>query len=396
MKRILWLATLVVAAALVAVWRWTVSTAPPPAAPALAVAKVLALQESPEGFARAFAPRPFVFPRDHGPHPDFRTEWWYYTGNVATRTGRRFGFQLTFFRNALVANPPRRGSAWAARDIYLAHFAITDVQGRQILAAERWERGALGLAGAESAPFHVWVGPWSASAQRAAAGETPVMQLQASAATRRGAIEIDLSLDPAMPPVPEGRDGLSSKSSEPGNASYYYSIPRLGVRGTLRIGAESEAVTGSAWLDREWSTSALGPSEVGWDWLGLQLGDGRALMLYRLRHRDGTIDPASAGTLISGRGEPRPLTSRDFQLKPVGEWQSPTTGARYPARWRISIPSAALELDVEPLLANQELDLAFRYWEGAVTLQGTAAGRPLDGVGYLEMTGYDDRAAAAR
>jgi len=330
------------------------------------------------GYARALAPREFHFPADHGPHPAFRTEWWYYTGNLATAGGSRFGFQLTFFRSALAPGMPVRSSAWATRQAWLAHFTVSDVQGGKFHSFERWSRGAVGLAGAQADPFRVWVKDWTAE------GKPPGMHLTASA----GEAGIDLVLQAGKPPVLQGERGLSRKSAEPGNASYYYSLTRMPTTGTVRLGDERFPVTGEAWMDREWSTSSLGKDEVGWDWFALQLADGEDLMLYRLRRKDGSIDPASSGTLIGPRGETRPLGLAGFQLESSGEWRSPRSGARYPARWRVRVPSEDLDLEIRPRLADQELDVSFRYWEGAMAVEGTRHGKPVQGQGYVELTGY--------
>jgi predicted secreted hydrolase len=241
-----------------------------------------------EGFARASAPRPFRFPDDHGPHPAYRSEWWYYTGNLRAGDGRRFGFQLTFFRFALSPEPVERASAWGTNQVYMAHFAVTDVAGRRFHAAERFGRGALDLAGARAAPYRVWLGRWQASA-----GSTPFpLALQAE----DGGYGIDLVLARGKPVVANGEAGLSRKSAEPGNASYYYSIPRMPVSGRVTTPEGAWEVEGAAWFDREWSSSALAPDQVGWDWFALQLSDGRDLMVFRLRTRDGGADPHSAGT----------------------------------------------------------------------------------------------------
>ncbi len=337
------------------------------------------------GYARAGAPREFSFPADHGPHPDFRTEWWYFTGNLATAEGRRFGFQLTFFRSALAPEMPERGSAWATRQAWLAHFTVSDVDGGRFSSFERWSRGALGLAGVRTAPFCVWVEDWSAQADGGA-----VFPLRLRAA--QGDVAIDLKLDQGKPPVLQGEHGLSRKSSEPGNASYYYSLSRMPAAGTVRAGAESFTVTGSAWMDREWSTSALGAGQVGWDWFALQLSDGTDLMLYQLRHAGGRPDPASSGSIVAPDGASRTLTFRDFSMEVLDRWRSPRSGARYPSRWRLRIPSEELDLTVTPLLAGQELDVSFRYWEGAVAVEGTHRGAPVTGRGYVELTGYTEAA----
>lgn len=339
----------------------------------LSVAEALRSEDD-RGYARAIEPREFRFPADHGPHPEFRTEWWYYTGNLSTREGRRFGFQLTFFRSALAPSMPERSSAWAARQVYLAHFTVSDAEGGRFHSFERWSRGALGLAGARGEPFRVWLEDWSAAGDSA-------MRLRAA----EDGVALDLALQPGKPPVLQGERGLSRKSAETGNASYYYSLTRMPAAGTVSVGGERFTVSGLAWMDREWSTSSLGRDQVGWDWFALQLEDGRDLMLYRLRRADGSSDPLSKGTLVGPQGESRHLALKDFDLEVRGHWESPRSGARYPSRWRLRIPSAGLDLSLEPLLADQELDVSFRYWEGAVRVEGSARGR-----GYVEMTGYTD------
>ncbi len=338
------------------------------------------------GFARALAPRPFAFPVDHGPHPEFRTEWWYYTGNLETAAGRHFGFQLTFFRTALAppaAGGAERASAWSASQLYLAHFALTDTAGRRFHARSRLSRDALGLAGARATPFRVWLEDWSAESD--AAGGLPV-RLRAA----EGDVAIDLVLASDKPVVLQGDRGLSQKGSEPGNASYYYSLSRMSARGTVSAGGASLPVSGLAWMDREWSTSALGPDLVGWDWLALQLDDGREVMVYRLRRRDGTADAHSAGALIAADGATRPLAPGDVTLDALDHWTSPRSRVRYPSRWRLAIPGAALSLEITPRLADQELVVGTRYWEGAVRVEGTAAGRPIAGRGYVELVGYGE------
>lgn len=332
------------------------------------------------GYARAVTPREFRFPADHGPHPEFRTEWWYYTGNLSTREGRRFGFQLTFFRSALAPAMPPRRSAWATRQAYLAHFTVTDAEGETFHSFERWSRGAVGLAGSQGEPFRVWVEDWKAEA----AGQA--MRLVAW----EDSVGLELTLQPGKPPVLQGDRGLSQKSTEVGNASYYYSLTRMPAAGTIRIRGERFEVTGLAWMDREWSTSGLGEGQIGWDWFALQLDDGYDLMLYRLRRQDGSADPSSSGTLIGRRGESRRLKLGAFELEPLDTWESPRSGARYPSRWRVRIPSEDLELTLTPLLRDQELEVSIRYWEGAVEAAGTRRGRPVRGRGYVEMTGYVD------
>ncbi|MCC7413543.1 MAG: carotenoid 1,2-hydratase [Gammaproteobacteria bacterium] len=374
----------------VATLAWLLRPAPPAPLPApYAVARALGAGADTAGYARAAGPRRFVCPRDHGPHPRFRTEWWYFTGNLTAGDGRRFGYQLTFFRVALRPAAVRSSSAWRARDLYMAHFALSDVDGGGLHAFERFSRGAAQLAGARGAPLHVWLEDWTAEA---IAGDERALRLRA----REGDVAIALDLEHGKPPVLQGEAGLSRKSDAPGNASYYYSLPRMPTRGTISVGGQTIAVTGASWLDREWSTSALGTEQIGWDWFALQLDDGRELMFYRLRRRDGRTDPLSAGTLVAADGAPRPLASADVGVATTAHWTSPVSRVRYPGGWRLTVPGAGLVLRITPVLADQELRLTVRYWEGAVDVEGTAAGRTVQGRGYVELTGYGDAGTAPR
>ena len=373
------LALVAVAAALAAgAWRLTRISAPPP--PTVAVGDVLG-GDGGEGFARALGPRALVFPDDHGPHPEYRTEWWYYTGNLRTASGRHFGFQLTFFRLALAAAMPARSSAWASRQAYMAHFALTDTDGQRFHASSRLSRAALNLAGARARPFRVWVDDWSAEGLEG--GGTKV-RLRAD----EGGVTIDLTLEGTKRPVLQGDRGLDRKGPEPGNASYYYSLTRMSARGRVSIPGATFDVDGLAWMDREWGTSALGRDLVGWDWMALQLDDGRELMLYQLRRADGRPDRFSGGSLVAADGSSESLGAEDFRIDVGATWASPRDGVRYPSRWRLSVPGADLVLDVVPRLADQELVLDVRYWEGAVRVEGAAGGRPLRGQGYVELVGY--------
>lgn len=339
------------------------------------------------GYARADRPRGFAFPDDHGPHPAFRTEWWYYTGNLRTAAGRHFGFQLTFFRHALAPGAPPPGSAWRATQVHLAHFALTDTEGRRFVSASRTARAALGLAGAQARPFRVWLDDWTAASE---APDALPMRLVA----REGDAAIDLVVWSAKLPVLQGDAGLSAKGAEPGNASYYYSLTRMPARGTVAVGGERVAVEGLAWMDREWSTSGLGAELEGWDWFALQLDDGRELMLYRLRRKDGAADPHSAGSLVDASGAVRRLAAADARVEATGQWRSPRSGVRYPSGWRLETGGLALELT--PRLLDQELDVGTRYWEGAVTVRGVDGGRPVSGAGYVELVGYGERGPERR
>ncbi|MCP3099819.1 carotenoid 1,2-hydratase [Myxococcus sp. K15C18031901] len=345
-----------------------------------------------EGFARAFTPRDFVFPEDHGPHPAFRTEWWYWTGNLETADGRAFGYQFTLFRNALAPEAAPRESAWGTRDVYLGHFTVTDVSAGRFHVAERFSRASLGLAGANTRPFRVWLEGWGAQST----GEA-MWPVRLHAETDEASLE--LTLEPGKPPVLEGDRGLSQKSAEPGNASYYYSMTRMPSRGTVQVEGKRYAVTGESWMDREWSTSALGPNQVGWDWFSLQLSDGSELMFYQLRDRNGASDPFSSGTWVppasAADSAPVHLSRDDVALAVSKTWKSPR-GGEYPARWNLRVAKLGLELTVTPKVADQELPVSVRYWEGSVDLEGSREGRPVAGRGYVELTGYADLAAHAR
>ncbi len=338
-------------------------------------------EDAAAGFARARDPRPFEFPRDHGPHPEYRNEWWYLTGNLDASDGRRFGYELTFFRFALAPETPEARSAWRTNQVYIAHFALTDAERREFYVAERSSRAALGLAGAQATPLSVWIDDWRLEE----ASRSDTWRLSAEEAD----FALDLEIEALKPPVLHGRDGLSQKSAEPGNASYYYSISRWQSRGRLRIGYEEVAVTGLSWLDREWSSSALGDDQQGWDWFALQLADDSELMFYQLRKRDGSADVFSSGTMIDTDGKAQRLGADDVEIHVHKYWTSPR-GDTYPGGWQIAVPALDLKLRIVPVLDDQELATLVRYWEGAVDVTGTRSGRPISGRGYVELTGYAD------
>jgi predicted secreted hydrolase len=332
------------------------------------------------GFEPALTPRPFEFPQDHGPHPAFAHEWWYVTGHLATPRGERFGFELTFFRVGLAApgaGPSAGASRWHARQMFMAHFAVTDIARQRFESAERDAREALGLAGAQSEPVRIWLDDWSLEL----AGT--IWRLKAAEAD----YALELTMQPVLAPVPNGQAGLSEKSDNPADASYYYSIPRLTVQGQLTRGSNVLAVHGDGWLDREWGSGALAPGEAGWDWFALQLEDGSELMFYALRRRDGTRESHSAGTWVSSDGRVRALSSADVRIAVLGGWESPR-GGRYPARWSLEVPALGLKADIRPVLADQELNGRPRYWEGAVVVHGTRGAQRLSGNGYVELVGY--------
>ncbi|MFN8470831.1 MAG: lipocalin-like domain-containing protein [Anaerolineae bacterium] len=368
-----WIVVLVLVGVLIAGGAWALRPAQPDTVQArLAVAEALQAP-SDAGYARAVAPRQFTFPQDNGPHPEFRTEWWYYTGNLESDTGERLGYELTFFRQALAPQAPDRASDWATRQVYMAHFAVTRAPDG-FASRERLSRGAAGLAGAQADPYHVWLETWEAVQV-----EPGLTRLRAA----DGPIAVDLTLRDGKPVVLQGNAGLSQKSEEPGNASYYYSLTRMPTDGSVTFDGQTYKVSGSSWFDREFGTSALGPEVVGWDWFALQLDDGRDVMFYQLRRKDGSIEPVSGGTLVAPDGTSRRLSRDEVKIDTLATWQSPRTGAVYPARWRFQVPSAGIAVDITPVVADQELDVSFAYWEGAVNVAGSATGR-----GYIEMTGY--------
>ena len=332
-----------------------------------------------QGFARALEPREFVFPRDHGPHPGFRNEWWYITGNLDDEDGRRFGFELTIFRFALAPTAPASDSNWRTNQVYIAHLAVTDADDERFYVAQRYSRGALGLAGAQADPFRVWIDDWDVTAETS--GGAWLMR------ANDADFGIDLRLTALKRPVLNGIDGLSQKSADPGNASYYYSMTRLGTAGTVRIGEREYKVSGLSWLDREWSTSALAADQVGWDWFALQFSDGSDLMFYGLRLQDGSQDAASAGTFVNANGAVAHLDANDVGVTVLDTWDSPE-GGTYPSRWQLSIPRFGIKVTVTPIMPNQELFTTVRYWEGAVDVEGTREGEALTGRGYVELTGY--------
>lgn len=351
--------------------------------PAEVQASVVGLvQPGSTNFARAAGPISLAFPADHGPHPDYQTEWWYYTGNLQTEDGRQFGYQLTFFRRAVQPAEDRvqRSSAWAVEQIYLAHFTLSDVQGQKFRAFERVERGAAGLAGAVGEPaYSVWLRDWS------------VEQIGSDRYHLHAAEEdlvLDLTLVDVKGNILQGEQGYSRKGPEPGNASIYYSQPRLQSEGTVTIGGEEFSVSGLSWLDREFSTSALSAGQVGWDWFSLQLDDNSELMVYALRRSDGSMDAFSKGIFIRPDGSTQLLERGDFTISPTGKWTSPHSDGVYPSGWEVTIPKVGLSLSIQPLLKDQELNLSFIYWEGAVQVNGSRDGQIVSGSGYVELTGY--------
>ena len=339
------------------------------------------------GYAQAISPREFKFPADHGPHPEFKTEWWYFTGNLATSSGRKFGYQFTIFRTAMIPVTINTTNEWSTNQVYMAHFAISDIDNKKFYHFERFARGNDQLAGAQAKPFKVWLEDWQIVGVDQKTNPTiPVMKLSA----QNSNIELVLELENLKPPVLQGDNGLSQKGPQPGNASYYYSLTRIKSNGTLKIDDELFSVEGLSWLDREWSTSALGENQVGWDWFSLQLNDNTEIMYYQIRQSGNKVDPLSKGSIVFKDKRWKNLVRDDVQLKVLDYWPSPL-GGNYPADWQLVIPSQNIDLRVTPVMSNQELDVSIRYWEGAVEVIGQYDGSDIQGNGYVELTGYAER-----
>lgn len=355
------------------------------------------------GYARAVRVKDLEFPADWGPHPEFKTEWWYFTGNVEDASGNRFGYELTIFRSAL--NPPNSAlnppdstsgiegtSAWSTDQLYMGHFSLANLgkettaegaggagkTGKTFSSFERFSRGALDLAGSRSEPFRVWLEDWSMEGSE---GDLFPLRLKAG----EDEVSIDLTLSSLKPIVLQGDRGLDQKGAEPGNASYYYSYTRLKTEGTIRVGDQTYDVQGFSWKDHEWSTSALDENQEGWDWFALQLADNREIMFYVLREKDGSAGAFTNGMLVESDGTYTPLAREDVLLGLTDTWTSPHSGATYPSGWTFTVPSQDIDLTILPLMKDQELNATVRYWEGAVSIEsrGKASGR-----GYVELTGY--------
>jgi predicted secreted hydrolase len=320
----------------------------------------------------------YEFPRDHGSHPDFKTEWWYFTGNLSAPDGRKFGYELTFFRQGLIPPGLQRDatSRFVTRDLKFAHFAVSDISGKRFYFTQKISRGAYGEAGFDDANRLAWIENWEL-----ARGKDGSFLLRAA----EDGASLELRLVPQKPPAIHGEHGVSQKAPGAGHASHYYSLTDLRTDGVIVIRGQKFAVAGTSWFDHEWATNQLAPEQAGWDWLGLHLDDGRDLMLYRMRRRDGSADSTSSGTLILPDGSTRHLAMPDFSMKPLQWWTSPATHARYPIGWEIVIPSLNLDMTVRAAMEDQELALnPIAYWEGAVTVSG----RSVSGEGYLELAGY--------
>jgi predicted secreted hydrolase len=348
-----------------------------------------ALAEEPSGFLSITGPCNLEFPKDHGAHPGYRTEWWYYTGNLLSEDGDPFGFQLTFFRRQISPpgaektwpDPP---SAWRTQQIYMAHAAVSDVAGNRHLQAESLSRGALTMAGVQQRPSEtvVYLKSWSARIGH----ETQLLEVDTDDFAYK------LTLTPVKPPILHGQAGYSLKGSSPERASCYYSYTRFEINGRLTIRGKTLSVKGQGWMDHEFSSAALEPGIKGWDWFSLQLSDQTEIMLFFLRTADGGIGSASGGTFIDPEGRARAIGKDEITVTPLDVWKSPHSKAVYPSRWRLQILPYSLNLTIFPNLADQEMSTfdstGITYWEGSVSIRGTKNENPIEGQGYVELTGY--------
>ena len=351
--------------------------------PALMVAVLLLSSPVTGQYKRAAPGYKYEFPRDHFHHQDFQTEWWYYTGNLTASDGHRFGYELTFFRHGVDRSSESAGT-WYIEDIYLAHLALSDIDGGKFYHSERTNRAGPGIAGVSETEQRIWNGNWSATWREGR------QQLQAG----EDRFTVSLLLDPEKPVVIHGENGISQKSAGAGHSSHYISLTRLKTKGRIELAGLKYTVAGAAWMDHEFFTEQLAPDQAGWDWVGVQLNDNTELMLYRMRKKDGSVDPFSSGTFIDKQGHPAHLCSTDFSMTPDGEpWRSPETGAAYPIEWRLTVPKLGLQLTAKTRLKSQEFTsrsgVVPSYWEGAMEFRGARGGMQVEGLGYLEMTSYD-------
>lgn len=327
----------------------------------------------------------YEFPRDHFNHPDYQTEWWYYTGNLRAKNGHRFGFELTFFRQGVSLTP--NPSPWYVHDLYMAHLALSDVTGGKYFATERLNRAGPGIAGIDATSEIVWNGNW----QTRIGAKTHHLQGVGDN------FSLDLNVAPQKPPVIHGTDGVSQKAEGAGHASHYLSFTRMKSTGTVELDGTTYTVAGDTWMDHEFFSDSMNSQEVGWDWLSVQLQDNTELMLYRLRHRDGSVDPYSSGTYVDAQGRAQHLALGDFTMVQAGStYRSSKTAATYPIAWSVNIPGLALQLDISTPLKDQEFVSRFgpSYWEGAIDVSGHRGQKAISGAGYLEMTGYSNAGGA--
>lgn len=343
-------------------------------------------QISQPSFHQALPGYDYVFPRDHGSHDRFLTEWWYFTGHLFSTHGERYGYEVTFFRRAIDdVRVWRNQSQWALRQLYFAHFALTDSDSHRFRFAEKISRAGLGKAGAKQGMLDVWIDQWSVTATTADHQEFHV-----KASTPEFSVDLVVTLQ--KPPVIHGVKGVSQKGNNAWSTSHYYSLTRLATKGELWVDGEKKEVSGTSWMDHEFSSADLAEGLVGWDWFSIQLESGYEIMVYWLRREDGTFDPSSSGTLVTPNGSAQHLTRDNLRLNILEYWESQASGARYPSRWSLNIVPYHIHLTLTPHMADQELrttkSTQITYWEGAVDVEGKAGKARVKGLGYVELTGY--------
>jgi predicted secreted hydrolase len=329
--------------------------------------------------------RKISFPADHYSHPEFKTEWWYYTGHLATESGKRYGFQVTFFRFGVRDRQKDMKEQPLFTELYMAHFALSDLAAKKFIYRERINRGYGDRAGTATDRYLVWNEDWKVE------GDEKNHRIYVN---DRGTT-LRLALKLLKPPVLHGDNGHSQKGEGEGRASYYYSLTRMQTEGELAIDGKKEKIRGLSWMDHEFGSNQLGQDQVGWDWFSIQLDNETELMLYLMRRKDGSVDPYSSGTLVNVDGTTKHLALKDFRIEVLERWKSPKSGANYPMKWKVFIPSEKIELEILPAFSDQELiterSTRVTYWEGAARIVGKFGKTSIKGAGYVEMTGYAGR-----
>lgn len=348
-----------------------------------------------EGYQRATGPREFLFPDDHGPHPGFKTEWWYYTGNVFTENGRQFGYQFTIFRSLM---SPQDSDAldhafsedWNTNQLYLGHFAVSDIEAEDHVFEERYSRGAVGLAGSQADPHRIWLEDWEIRRNDTGSNDNKRFSVNIQAKMEDDT-SINFTMIASKPLVLQGEEGYDPKGSEIGNASYYLAFTRMKTEGTITKDGEQYRVSGDSWMDHEWSTSALGEDQEGWDWFSIQLSNNYEIMYYQLRNSDGSVSEFTNGSIIDPGGNKENLGPGEVTLEVVDSWRSPHSKAEYPSGWILRIPGRNIDLRLETAFPDQEMNISVRYFEGVIKLSGEMNGEDITGNGFIEMTGYGER-----
>lgn len=345
-----------------------------------------AIADAEKKFKLALPGYRYKFPADHYSHDEFKTEWWYYTGHLQSNEGKPFGFELTFFRSGVPIIDGVSTGAFQLKNVYMAHFALTDVAAKKFYHEEKMSRGGAGAAGASEKDYRVWLENWSVTRDP----KTGRHILNA----RTKDCSIKLYLDEGKVPALHGNQGVSQKASCVGCASHYYSLTRMPADGELTVGETKYFVRGSGWMDHEFGSNQLAADQVGWDWFSIQLDDGTDMMLYLMRLRNGSYDPHSSGTFVAADGGVEHLQLKDYSIQPSQKWKSPHTGGQYPTRFHVTVPSKQLDIQIEALVQDQELaskdKSGISYWEGACRVSGKRAGANVRGQAYVEMTGYSE------